>query len=79
MKHDIRGFWKQECSRKYETIWQMQYMVEKIWSEYKQLIILQWEVTLIPMENKLLPLQNKFILNLFFFLNYLSPHILQNN
>ena len=46
----------------------MQYKVEKIWSEYKQLIILQWEVTLIQMQNKLLPLQNKFILNLFFLL-----------
>ena len=66
--HETRGFWKQECSRKYETIWQMQYKVEKIWSEYKQLIILQWEVTLIQMQNKLLPLQNKFILNLFFLL-----------
>ena len=53
---------------KNETIWQMQYKVEKIWSEYKQLIILQWEVTLIPMQNKLLPLQNIFILNHFSFL-----------
>ena len=52
----------------------MQYKVEKIWSEYKQLLILQWEATLISMQNKLLPLQNMIILNhIFYFLKLSFP------